>query len=130
MVPFWVRLRRVKWFKSGLNGVNAAAIGLVGAACVILYEGAASTTADAMVFVLALTLTMVYGIAAPLVVLAGSRFQHNVRPGQIVCPNSDSVCPNSEKIYLMRVTFKFLFSFHARRDSSLPSGSWIFPPSR
>jgi chromate transporter len=26
MVPFWVRLRRVKWFKSGLNGVNSTAI--------------------------------------------------------------------------------------------------------
>jgi hypothetical protein len=46
----------------------------VGAACVILYEGAVSTTADAMVFVLALTLTMVYGIAAPLVVIAGGIF--------------------------------------------------------
>ena len=40
MVPFWARLRHVKWFKSALNGVNAAAIGLVGAACVILWEGA------------------------------------------------------------------------------------------
>jgi hypothetical protein len=59
-----------------------------------------------------------------------SRFQHNERPKKIVCPNSDSVCPSSEKIYLTRVTSKFLFSFHARRDSSLPSGSWIFPPSR
>lgn len=74
MVPFWVRLRRVKWFKSGLNGVNAAAIGLVGAACIILFEGAVSTTADAMVFVLAGTLTIVYGLAAPLVVLAGGIF--------------------------------------------------------
>jgi hypothetical protein len=52
---------------------------------------------------------------------------YNERPTQIVCPNSDSVCPNSDKIYLTRVTFKFLFRFHARRDSSLPSGSWIFP---
>jgi hypothetical protein len=64
------------------------------------------------------------------VLVPGSRFQHNERPRQIVCPNSDSVCPNSDKIYLTRVTFKFLFSFHAMRDSSLPSGSWIFPPSR
>ena len=74
MVPFWCRLRRVRWFKCGLNGVNAAAIGLVGAACVILYEGAVATTADAMVFVLAGTLAMVYGLPAPLVVLAGGVF--------------------------------------------------------
>jgi len=54
--------------------VNSAAIGLVGAACVILYESAVATTADAMVFVLAGTLAMVYGISAPLVVLAGGVF--------------------------------------------------------
>ena len=50
MVPFWARLRHVKWFKSMLNGVNATAIGLVGAACVILWEGAVVTAADAMAF--------------------------------------------------------------------------------
>ena len=74
MVPFWARLRHVKWFKSMLNGVNATAIGLVGAACVILWEGAVVTAADAMVFVLAGTLAVVYGIGAPWVVLAGGVF--------------------------------------------------------
>lgn len=74
IVPFWARLRHVKWFKSALNGVNAAAIGLVGAACVILYEGAVRTTADAMVFVLAGTLAIVYGIGAPYVVFSGFVF--------------------------------------------------------
>ena len=73
-VPFWARLRHVKWFKSALNGVNATAIGLVGAACVILWEGAVATAADAMVFMLAGTLAMVYGIGAPYVVLAGGVF--------------------------------------------------------
>ena len=80
MVPFWVCLRHVKWFKSGLNGVNAAAIGLVGAACIILYDGAVNTTADAMVFVLAGTLTIVYGLAAPLVVLIGGIFSAILHP--------------------------------------------------
>ena len=58
-----------------------------------------------------------------------SRFRHTVRrPGQIVCPNSDSVCPNSDKIYLTVVTFRFLllfFAYYEKRDSFLPSGSWI-----
>jgi len=58
-----------------------------------------------------------------------SRFGHNVRrPTQFVCPNSDSVCPNSDKIYLTVVTFRFLllfFAFYEKRDSFLPSGSWI-----
>ena len=74
MVPFWARLRHVKWFKSSLNGVNATAIGLVGAACVILWEGAVVTAADAMVFVLAGTLAIVYGIGAPYVIIAGGIF--------------------------------------------------------
>ena len=44
--------------------------------------------------------------------LSRSRFRHTVRrPGQIVCPNSDSVCPNSDKIYLTVVTFRFLLLF-------------------
>ncbi|KAL7426892.1 hypothetical protein ACHAXH_001311, partial [Discostella pseudostelligera] len=74
VVPFWAHLRQLKWFKSVLNGVNAAAIGLIGAACVILYEGAVNTMADAMVFVLAGTLCAVYGVSAPLVIIAGGIF--------------------------------------------------------
>jgi len=38
------------------------------------------------------------------------------------------VCPNSDKIYLTVVTFRFLllfFAFVEKRDSFLPSGSWI-----
>ena len=67
-------MRHVKWFKCALNGVNAAAIGLVGAACIILWEAAIGTAADAMVFSLAGTLAIVYGIGAPYVVLAGGIF--------------------------------------------------------
>lgn len=74
MVPFWARMRHVNWFKVALNGVNATAIGLVGAACVILWEGAIFTAADAMVFILAGTLAMVYNWGAPFVVLAGGVF--------------------------------------------------------
>ena len=41
------------------------------------------------------------------------RFGHTRRPGQIVCPNSDSVCPNSDKIYFKVVTFRLLLLFFA-----------------
>jgi hypothetical protein len=57
--------------------------------------------------------------------------QHNVRrPGKIVCPSSDSVSPNSDKIYLTIVTFKFLSHFNSKRDYlSLPvRGFSSFPP--
>ena len=74
MVPFWARLRHVQWFKSALNGVNATAIDLDGAACVILSEGAVVTAADAMVFVLASALAMVYNWGTQFVVLVGGVF--------------------------------------------------------
>lgn len=71
MVPFWARLRHVKWFKVVLHGVNATAIGLVGAACVILWEEAVTDSADAIVFCLAGTLAVVFNVQAPIVVIAG-----------------------------------------------------------
>lgn len=70
-VPFWARLRHVMAFKAVLKGVNATAIGLVGAACVTLWESAIEDAADAMVFCLALTLAVVFSIQAPFVILAG-----------------------------------------------------------
>jgi len=74
MVPFWARLRHAKWFKSSLNGVNASAIGFLGAACIILWVGAVVTAADAMVFIIAGTLAVVYDISASFVILAGGIF--------------------------------------------------------
>lgn len=71
IVPFWARLRHVKWFKVVLRGVNATAIGLVGAACVLLWEAAIRTAADAMVFCLALTMAVVFNVQAPFCILAG-----------------------------------------------------------
>eukprot|EP00934_Nitzschia_sp_Nitz4_P004844 Nitzschia sp. Nitz4//scaffold28_size193895//89419//91122//NITZ4_001655-RA/size193895-augustus-gene-0.308-mRNA-1//-1//CDS//3329545952//4834//frame0 len=71
LVPFWARLRHYKAFKAILKGVNATAIGLVGAACVILWESAVSTASDAMIFCVALTMAVVFGVQAPFVVLAG-----------------------------------------------------------
>lgn len=71
MVPFWARMRHNATFKAILKGVNATAIGLVGAACVILWESAVSDAADAMVFSVALTMAVAFGIQAPLCILAG-----------------------------------------------------------
>ena len=49
-----------------------------------------------------------------------SRFGHNVRrPTQFVCPSSDTICPNSDKIYC------YFLLINEKRDSFLPSGSWI-----
>lgn len=54
--------------------MNATAIGLVGAACIILWESAVDDAADAMVFSVALTMAIVFNVQAPLVVLAGGVF--------------------------------------------------------
>jgi len=71
MVPFWARLRHNQNFKAVLKGVNATAIGLVGAACVILWESAISDAADAMVFAVAITMAVAFNVQAPLCILAG-----------------------------------------------------------
>ena len=71
VVPFWARLRHNANFKAVLKGVNATAIGLVGAACIILWESAISDAADAMVFSVALTMAVVFNIQAPICILVG-----------------------------------------------------------
>lgn len=71
IVPFWARLRHVHWFKVTLAGVNSTAIGLVGAACVILWEAAIRNSADAIVFCVAGTMAMVFNIQAPICIIAG-----------------------------------------------------------
>lgn len=71
MVPFWARLRHNHNFKAILKGVNATAIGLVGAACVILWESAIIDAADAMCFAVAITMAVVFNIQAPLCIFAG-----------------------------------------------------------
>jgi chromate transporter len=73
-VPFWARLRHVRWFKSTLKGVNATAIGLVGAACIILWEAAINNAADAMVFSMAAFLVVVFNVQAPFCILANDIF--------------------------------------------------------
>jgi chromate transporter len=70
-VPFWARLRHNYTFKAILQGVSASAIGLVGAACVILWESAIVGAADAMIFAVALTMVVVFNVPAPLVVVSG-----------------------------------------------------------
>jgi chromate transporter len=74
IMPFWARLRHNQNFKAILKGLNSTAIGLVGAACVTLWESAIRTSADAMVFSFAITLAVYFNVMAPLVVLAGGIF--------------------------------------------------------
>lgn len=71
IVPYWARLRHNATFKAVLKGLNATAIGLVGAACVTLWESAIVDAADAMVFCVAITMAVAFNIQAPICILAG-----------------------------------------------------------
>ena len=71
VVPFWARLRHVNWFKVTLNGINSTAIGLVGAACVILWEAAIGNSADAIVFCFSGVLAVIFNFPAPICIIAG-----------------------------------------------------------
>lgn len=70
-VPYWAKLRHIPAVRAILSGVNSAAVGLVGAACVILWESAVTTSADAMVFSIALTFHVAFSIAAPFCIIIG-----------------------------------------------------------
>lgn len=74
VLPFWAQLRHKRWFKCVLSGLNAVATGLVGAACVSLFEVTVLTRADAMVFAFALTLATAFEMSAPIVVISGWAF--------------------------------------------------------
>ena len=73
------------WFKVVLHGLNATAIGLVGAACVILWESAIRNSADAIVFCVAGTLAVYFNTPAPMVVLVGCIV------GAILCQDAASL---------------------------------------
>lgn len=71
MVPFWAHMRHLQWFKAVLHGLNATAIGFVGAACVILWEKAVENSADAIVFTFTGTLVCFFKVQAPVAIVAG-----------------------------------------------------------
>jgi chromate transporter len=70
-LPFWAKARRVAWFKCFLAGVNAAAIGLIVAACVQLYQLAVVGWASCACFLITGTLVAFYDMFVPLAILFG-----------------------------------------------------------
>ena len=85
MVPFWAKMRHHAWFKAVLHGLNATAIGFIGAACVILWESAIETRADAIVFVFAGSLATFWNVPAPICVILGGVL------GAILCDDAASL---------------------------------------
>ena len=63
--PFWLRARESPLLQAATTGVNAAAAGLVVAACVTLTFGAVKCPADAAVALAVAGLSSVLGVSAP-----------------------------------------------------------------
>lgn len=68
-IALWAVLHTRYWFKALLKGVNAVSIGFIGAACIFIWEQAVVKAADAMVFVVAGSLTGYYNLPPPIVIL-------------------------------------------------------------
>eukprot|EP00543_Licmophora_paradoxa_P014288 CAMPEP_0202470154 /NCGR_PEP_ID=MMETSP1360-20130828/80701_1 /ASSEMBLY_ACC=CAM_ASM_000848 /TAXON_ID=515479 /ORGANISM="Licmophora paradoxa, Strain CCMP2313" /LENGTH=186 /DNA_ID=CAMNT_0049095739 /DNA_START=89 /DNA_END=649 /DNA_ORIENTATION=+ len=73
VLPFWSQLRDGR-FKPVLRGVNGAAIGLIGSACVMIYASSVRKGADAMVLAGAGSLVAFSSLPAPFVILVGAIF--------------------------------------------------------
>ncbi|CAM9128581.1 unnamed protein product, partial [Ascophyllum nodosum] len=71
LLPFWGTVRKIAWFKIFLQGVNSTAIGLVIAACVLLWGSAVDTYADAIVAVVAGCMQSFLGYQAPWCIVGG-----------------------------------------------------------
>lgn len=71
MVPIWAKLRHEAWFQCALTGINATAIGFVGAACIITWESVIHTRADVVVFVFAGSLASFFNVKAPFAIISG-----------------------------------------------------------
>ena len=71
LLPLWSHARHLAWFKALLQGLNAAAVGLIGGGCLFLYTKSVHTAADAVVFCVAGALATLYQLQAPGVIGAG-----------------------------------------------------------
>jgi len=70
-LPFWETARQNTIFRTFLVGVNSSAIGLIVAACAMLYERAIFNFGGAAVCLFTGTLVGAYGVEAPIAILAG-----------------------------------------------------------
>jgi chromate transport protein ChrA len=71
----------VQWFKCFLAGVNAAAIGLIFAACVSLWEKAVDNNAQASAFMLTGALVSAFKVPAPIAIVLGGLLGFLLSPG-------------------------------------------------
>jgi chromate transport protein ChrA len=72
MLPIWSRVREQAWFRSTSRGVTAAAVGLLGSACLSTYTTCIKKGTDFMLFLASLCSLPFTEVGAPVVVLLGA----------------------------------------------------------
>lgn len=70
-LPLWAYIHKWEWFRIFLQGVNASAIGLVIAACEMLWKSAVSNYAQASVAIFTATLVILFDVSASVAIVAG-----------------------------------------------------------
>ncbi|ETO10365.1 hypothetical protein RFI_27011 [Reticulomyxa filosa] len=71
-LPLWQYVHKWQWFRIALQGINASAIGLIFAGCVLLWNSAVQTHADACVAVLTGALVGIFDVQAPIAIFVGA----------------------------------------------------------
>ena len=72
-LPFWSQLRHSASFRKILRGVNAAAIGLIGSACVNIYSSSIKRGADSIVLVFTSSpVSFSNNLPSPLIIFLGA----------------------------------------------------------
>eukprot|EP00898_Chlorokybus_atmophyticus_P008173 jgi/Chlat1/8357/Chrsp80S07786 len=74
LLPFWERFRSATVVRTGFAGINAAAIGLVVAAVLILWQFAVHNLANASVALLTGALVLFFNVPAPVGIIVGGLF--------------------------------------------------------
>ena len=69
--PFWLKIRSAAWVAPVMAGINAAAVGFVFAAVVMLYGQTVKEGSDAAVVVVVAALGGPFGLSAPLAIGIG-----------------------------------------------------------
>ena len=88
-LPFWESIRKVSWFRAFLEGVNATAIGLVIAACSLLWNGAVDSNADAAVALAVGTMVSMFSVPAPLALVLGGTIGWIMSPSMLNMAQDD-----------------------------------------
>ena len=71
-LPLWDYIHSIQSFRIFLQGVNATAIGLVIAACIVLWNNAINNLSQASIAVITASMVGLFNIPAPISIIVGT----------------------------------------------------------